>query len=124
MNATFHIGDAADFDILAGRESLDCIVQDPPAGIDFMGASFDRDHGGRDAWIKLHARLFAAGRRACKPGAWSLLTACYRAEQGKWPNGGGWLDETAAFLRAVDWVANEKARVEKEIEANGRRARN
>lgn len=76
--STFHLGDAGDFDVLAGPGSLDCIVQDPPAGVHFMENAFDRDHGGRDAWIKLHAGLFAAGRRACKPGAWSLTWAMPR----------------------------------------------
>ncbi len=60
-------------------------------------------------------RVEGCVKKQIKPGAWSLLTACYRAENHKWPNGGGWLDETAVFLRAVDWVANEKSRVEKEI---------
>ena len=78
MTSTFHLGDAANFDTLVGPESLDCIVQDPPAGVNFMSASFDRDHGGRDAWIKLHASLFAAGRRALKPGAWCLTWALPR----------------------------------------------
>jgi DNA modification methylase len=31
--------------------SCDSLVTDPPAGIGFMGKEWDRDKGGRDAWI-------------------------------------------------------------------------
>ena len=32
--------------------SVDSIVTDPPAGISFMGKSWDKDKGGRDQWIE------------------------------------------------------------------------
>ena len=31
--------------------SVDSIVTDPPAGISFMGKTWDGDKGGRDHWI-------------------------------------------------------------------------
>lgn len=78
MTTAFHLSDAAAFDTLPGARGLASIVQDPPAGVRFMGAAFDSDHGGRDAWVRLHTGLFAAGRRALERGCWSLTWALPR----------------------------------------------
>ncbi len=114
MSAIFHVGDAGNFDILAGLGSLDCIVQDPPAGIAFMGTNFDRDHGGRDAWIKAHAGLFAAGRRAMKPGAWSLTWALPRTSH--WTacalDDAGWeITDCITHLNGQGWPKNARTQL-------------
>jgi len=113
-SSSFHVSDAARFDALAGLGSLDCIVQDPPAGIAFMGAQFDRDHGGRDAWIKLHAGLFAAGRRACKPGAWSLTWALPRTSH--WTacalDDAGWeITDCVTHIHGQGWPKNARTQL-------------
>ena len=37
--------------------TIDAVCIDPPAGISFMGKSWDSDHGGRDAWISWLAEI-------------------------------------------------------------------
>ena len=55
---------------------VDAIVTDPPAGISFMGKSWDADKGGRDAWIAWLAEILRECLRVAKPGAhmfcWAL----------------------------------------------------
>lgn len=57
-------------------ESVDSIVTDPPAGINFMGKSFDSDRGGRDKWIVWLRDIMKECLRVLKPGGhafvWSL----------------------------------------------------
>lgn len=56
--------------------SIDAVVTDPPAGISFMGKSWDGDKGGRDQWIEWLRTVMAEAYRALKPGghllAWAL----------------------------------------------------
>lgn len=68
--AIFH-GDSELLELPEG--SVDAIVSDPPAGIGFMGKSWDKDKGGRDQWQAWLARLLAASFRALKPGGHALL---------------------------------------------------
>gem|GEM_PF-5425793 len=58
--------------------SVDAIVTDPPAGIAFMNAAWDKDKGGRDAWIAWLAEVFTEARRVAKPGAHALVWALPR----------------------------------------------
>lgn len=58
--------------------SFDAFCCDPPSGINFMSRSWDRDHGGRDHWIRFWSDRFALMRRKAKPGAWSLTWALPR----------------------------------------------
>jgi site-specific DNA-methyltransferase (adenine-specific) len=58
--------------------SVDAIVTDPPAGIAFMGAEWDKDKGGRDQWIAWLSSVFVELRRVAKPGAHSLVWALPR----------------------------------------------
>lgn len=55
---------------------FDSIVTDPPAGIAFMGKSWDSDKGGRDQWIAWLSQVLKECYRVLKPGAhgvvWSL----------------------------------------------------
>jgi DNA modification methylase len=58
--------------------SVDALVTDPPAGISFMGRSWDHDHGGRDKWIAAFAAIFRECYRVLKPGAHGLVWALPR----------------------------------------------
>jgi len=41
-----------------------------------------------------------------------MLTAADLADQGCWPVGGGWLDQTQACVNGVRFVQNERAKLE------------
>lgn len=43
---------------------------------------------------------------------WDMLTAADLADQGCWPVGGGWLDQTQACVNGVRFVQNERAKLE------------
>lgn len=71
--------------------SVDAIVTDPPAGIAFMGKSWDTDKGGRDAWIAWLAEVAAECLRVAKPGAHALVWALPRTSHWTgmaWENAG------------------------------------
>ncbi len=69
------LADSAHFDELPGARGLGGIVTDGPAGIAFMGRGWDKDHGGRDPWVRHHAEHYSAGLRACDDGVWLLAWA-------------------------------------------------
>lgn len=54
-------------------ESIDSLVTDPPAGIGFMGKSWDSNKGGRDHWIKWMSDVMRECHRVLKPGAHGLV---------------------------------------------------
>ena len=58
--------------------SLDSMITDPPAGIDFMGKGWDSDHGGRDHWINWLSVVMREAMRVLKPGAHGLVWAIPR----------------------------------------------
>jgi DNA modification methylase len=58
--------------------SVDALVTDPPAGISFMGKTWDHDHGGREGWIEIMASIFEECLRVLKPGAHGLVWALPR----------------------------------------------
>lgn len=58
--------------------SIDALVTDPPAGISFMGKSWDGDKGGRDAWIAWLTEVMRECYRVLKPGAHGLVWALPR----------------------------------------------
>jgi hypothetical protein len=53
--------------------SLDSLVTDPPAGIAFMGKDWDKDKGGRDAWVQWMTDVMRECLRVLKPGAHGLV---------------------------------------------------
>lgn len=57
---------------------FDALVTDPPAGIGFMGAEWDSDKGGRDAWITWLTGVMRECYRVLKPGAHGLVWAIPR----------------------------------------------
>lgn len=77
-NFEIHNGDA--LDVLRGMadNSVDAIVTDPPAGIAFMGKDWDKDKGGRTAWIGWMSQIAAECLRVLKPGAHALVWAIPR----------------------------------------------
>jgi hypothetical protein len=71
--------------------SVDAIVTDPPAGIAFMSKSWDRDKGGRSAWVLWLTEIMTEAYHVLKPGGhavvWSLprtshWTACALEDAG------------------------------------------
>jgi DNA modification methylase len=58
--------------------SVDALVTDPPAGIDFMGREWDGDRGGRPGWVRWLAEIMASSLAALKPGAHALVWALPR----------------------------------------------
>ena len=75
--ALFH-GDAADLGQVLKENSVDALVCDPPSGTGFMGKDWDKDKGGRDAWIAWLAGILAEALRVLKPGAHGLVWALPR----------------------------------------------
>lgn len=73
-----HLSDARE--VLAGVQDccVDAVVTDPPAGISFMGKTWDHDHGGRDGWVRAFAAIFAECLRVLKPGGHALVWALPR----------------------------------------------
>lgn len=60
------------------ENSIDALITDPPAGISFMGKSWDSDKGGRDAWILWMREIMSEALRVLKPGAHGLVWALPR----------------------------------------------
>jgi hypothetical protein len=63
--------------VLAGvrDNSIDALVTDPPAGIGFMGHTWDADRGGRQQWIDWLTSILTECVRVMKPGAHALVWA-------------------------------------------------
>lgn len=58
--------------------SVDAVVCDPPAGIAFMGRSWDEDKGGRREWVAWLASIMSECLRVLKPGGHALVWALPR----------------------------------------------
>lgn len=78
MTATILHGDCVEQMRLMDDASVDSIVTDPPAGIAFMGKEWDKDKGGRDAWITWMQGVALEAIRVAKPGAHALVWALPR----------------------------------------------
>ncbi len=72
--------------------SVDALVTDPPAAISFMGADWDDDRGGRDAWVTWMTEVTGECYRVLKPGAHGLVWALPRTSH--WT---AWALENAGF---------------------------
>lgn len=57
------------------ENSVDAIVTDPPAGINYKGMDWDDSKGGRDSWINWLSQIMAEGLRVLKPGGYALVWA-------------------------------------------------
>ena len=71
---------------------VDALVTDPPAAIGFMGAAWDTDRGGRDAWVAWMTAVMRECARVLKPGAHGLVWALPRTSH--WT---AWALEDAGF---------------------------
>lgn len=58
--------------------SVDAVVTDPPAGISFMGKSWDKDKGGRDQWVEWMRGVMRECLRVLKPGGHAVVWALPR----------------------------------------------
>lgn len=57
------------------ENSIDMLVTDPPAGINFMNKAFDSDRGGRRQWVSWLSDILAECLRVLKPGAHGFVWA-------------------------------------------------
>lgn len=71
-------GDCAELEQVLPENSIDAMVTDPPAGIGFMSADWDKNKGGRDKWVAWLTAAIASSYRALKPGAYGLVWALPR----------------------------------------------
>ncbi|MGN6103681.1 MAG: DNA methyltransferase [Kofleriaceae bacterium] len=76
--AAIFVGDSKNLGDILPENSVDSAVMDPPAGIRFMGRTWDDDKGGRDAWIAWLAELMREVLRVLKPGGYVLVWAIPR----------------------------------------------
>jgi DNA modification methylase len=76
--AILHHGDCLEVLKTLPDCSVDSIVTDPPAGIAFMGKDWDKDKGGRDAWIAWMQEVAGECLRVIKPGGHALVWALPR----------------------------------------------
>ena len=82
-------------------DSIDAVVTDPPAGISFMGRTWDGDHGGRNLWIAHMQQIAAEVLRVCKPGAHALVWALPRTSHWTataWENAGWTVKDRVSHL--------------------------
>ena len=73
-----HTGDCLDVLTTLTPESVDSIVVDPPSSIAFMGVDWDKDRGGRGAWVAYWTARLEAAMRVLKPGHFALIWAIPR----------------------------------------------
>jgi DNA modification methylase len=81
--------------------SIDSIVTDPPAGISFMGKSWDTDKGGRDNWIKWMCDVATECKRVLKPGGHAFVWAIPRTSHWTataWENAGFEIRDVVAHV--------------------------
>jgi site-specific DNA-methyltransferase (adenine-specific) len=71
-------GDALDVLPTFPAASVNALVTDPPSGIAFMGAEWDRDKGGRAQWVAWLAQVLSLARAATAPGGRALVWALPR----------------------------------------------
>jgi DNA modification methylase len=88
---TLYVGDCLDVLKRLPDCSVEAICTDPPAGIAFMGKSWDTDKGGRDTWIAWLQAVAAECHRVIKPGGHALVWALPRTSHWTgmaWENAG------------------------------------
>lgn len=71
---------------------LDAMICDPPAAISFLNKSWDKDRGGRDAWVAWLTTIMWECLRVLKPGGHGFVWALPR--RAHWT---GWALESAGF---------------------------
>ena len=99
-------GDALEVLRALPAASIDALVTDPPSGIAFMGAEWDRDRGGRTQWVAWLASILAAARAACVDGARAAVWALPRTSHwtGCAVEDAGWsIENCGAHLFGTGW---------------------
>jgi len=77
-NATLYQGDCLDILRTLPDASVDAVVTDPPAGINFMSKEWDHNKGGRAQWCAWMSEIASECLRVMKPGAHALVWALPR----------------------------------------------
>lgn len=77
-DVSFEVGDCLSIFGALPDGHFDSIVTDPPAGIGFMGRSWDSDRGGRSEWIAYWAERLRVARQKTRPGGYALVWALPR----------------------------------------------
>jgi DNA modification methylase len=72
------LGDSIEILKQIEANSIDSLVTDPPAAIEFMGKEWDGDKGGRTQWIAWLASVLNESMRTLKPGSHALVWALPR----------------------------------------------
>jgi len=73
MGYVLHHGDCLEVMPTLEANSVDTIITDPPAGISFMGKTWDSDKGGRDHWVAWLTLVMREALRVTKPGGMALV---------------------------------------------------
>lgn len=82
------------------------VVTDPPSGISFMGAEWDRDKGGRAQWVAWLSGILADARRCTRDGGRSVVWSLPRTSHwtGCAVEDAGWhVENTITHLFGTGW---------------------
>ena len=85
---------------------VDALVSDPPSGIAFMGAEWDRDKGGRLQWVAWLSGILSDARRATRDGGRAIVWSLPRTSHwtGCAVEDAGWsIETTIAHLFGTGW---------------------
>jgi len=99
-------GDALDVVRTLTAGCLDAVVTDPPSGIAFMGAEWDRDKGGRAQWVMWLATVLGLARAATRDGGRALVWSLPRTSHwtGCAVEDAGWsIESTITHLFGTGW---------------------
>lgn len=99
-------GDALDVVASLPAACLDAVLTDPPSGIAFMGAEWDRDKGGRAQWVAWLAAILGHARAATRDGGRSLVWSLPRTSHwtGCAVEDAGWsIESTVTHLFGTGW---------------------
>ncbi len=99
-------GDALDVVRALPAACIDALVTDPPSGIAFMGAEWDRDKGGRAQWVAWLAEVLGHARAATRDGGRALVWSLPRTSHwtGCAVEDAGWsIENTVTHLFGTGW---------------------
>ena len=99
-------GDCADVLRALPDGGVDALVSDPPSGIAFMGAEWDRDKGGRLQWVAWLSGILSDARRATRDGGRAIVWSLPRTSHwtGCAVEDAGWsIETTIAHLFGTGW---------------------
>ena len=99
-------GDCADVLRALPDGGVDALVSDPPSGIAFMGAEWDRDKGGRLQWVAWLTGILSDARRATRDGGRAIVWSLPRTSHwtGCAVEDAGWsIETTIAHLFGTGW---------------------